>query len=197
MNITHGDVQRAILERCEATGVKLLILDNLSTLASGMKENDADDWDMVGRWLLDFRRRQIAVIVIHHAGRNGEMRGTTKREDDAFWIIALEDARQSADDRRGARFVSRFTKQTRNTPEEIPPYEWHITPAGENGLIQVTHKLATGTDLLRQLIEQGITDCSELAEELNVSKGTVSKWAHRGVQEGWLDKSGRAYVLRA
>ncbi|HWB59842.1 MAG TPA: AAA family ATPase, partial [Chthoniobacteraceae bacterium] len=196
MNITHSDVQQAILQRCEETGVKLVILDNLSTLASGMKENDADDWDMVGRWLLDFRRRQIAVIVIHHAGRNGEMRGTTKREDDAFWIIALEDARQGSDDRRGARFVSRFTKQTRNTPEEIPPYEWHISQNQESGLIEVTHKLATGTDMLRRLVEQGVSDCTDLAEELGVSKGTVSKWAHRGVKEGWLDKEGRAYILK-
>ena len=197
MNITLPEVQLAILERCVATGVKVLILDNLSTLASGMKENDADDWEMVGRWLLDFRRRQIAVVVIHHAGRNGEMRGTTKREDDAGWIIALDDARQAADDRRGARFITRFSKQTRNTPEEIPPFEWHIEPASESGLITVTHQAAHGTNILRRLIEEGITECSELAEELKVSKGTVSKWAHKGINEGWLVKEGRCYALRA
>jgi len=197
MNITHTEVQQAILERCEATGVKVLILDNLSTLASGMKENDADDWEMVGRWLLGFRRRQIAVIVIHHAGRNGEMRGTTKREDDAGWIIALDDARQAADDRRGARFITRFSKQTRNTPEEVPPFEWHISPDNGTGIIKVHHRLATGIDLLRKLVEEGITECSELSEELGVSKGTVSKWAHKGILDGWLVKQGRCYTLKA
>ncbi len=37
-------------------------------------------------WLLDLRRRKIAVVIVHHAGRSGEMRGTSKREDNVFWI---------------------------------------------------------------------------------------------------------------
>jgi hypothetical protein len=75
-----------------------------------MKENEADSWELVNNWLLDLRRRKIAVVIVHHAGRSGEMRGTSKREDNVFWIIALDDARKDADDKRGARFVSRFTK---------------------------------------------------------------------------------------
>ena len=64
-------MQQAVTERCIATGVKVLILDNLSTLASGMKENEADAWELVNNWLLDLRRRKIAVVIIHHAGRSG------------------------------------------------------------------------------------------------------------------------------
>src|SRR5207302_2651011 len=109
INITRPEVQQAITERCVATDVKVLILDNLSTLATGMKENDADAWELVNNWLLDFRRRKIAVVIVHHAGRNGEMRGTSKREDNVFWIIALDDAKKNADDKRGARFISYFT----------------------------------------------------------------------------------------
>ena len=105
LNIASRDIQDAITKRCINTGVKVLILDNLSTLASGMKENEADSWEKVNPWLLDLRRRKIAVIIIHHAGRSGEMRGTSKREDNVFWIIALDDAKKNADDKRGARFV--------------------------------------------------------------------------------------------
>src|SRR5439155_8612856 len=47
INITRPEVQQAITERCVATDVKVLILDNLSTLATGMKENDADAWELV------------------------------------------------------------------------------------------------------------------------------------------------------
>jgi len=42
LNIADPEAQRAITARCMNTGVKVVFLDNLSTLASGMKENDAD-----------------------------------------------------------------------------------------------------------------------------------------------------------
>jgi putative DNA primase/helicase len=38
LNITKPEVQQAITQRCVNTGAKVLILDNLSTLASGMRE---------------------------------------------------------------------------------------------------------------------------------------------------------------
>lgn len=84
LNITSPEVQNAITRRCVAIGTKVLILDNLSTLASGMKENDADSWELVNNWLLELRRLKIAVVILHHAGRSGEMRGTSKREDNVF-----------------------------------------------------------------------------------------------------------------
>jgi len=195
LNITKSDVQQAITQRCINTGVRVLILDNLSTIATGMKENDADAWELVNPWLLDLRRRKIAVIIVHHAGRSGEMRGTSKREDNVFWIIALDDAKKQADDKRGARFISRFTKPSRNTQEEIPAYEWHIVSDPATGIVSVAHKQAQSLDIFRRLIEDGVTECSQLAEELKVSKGTVSKWAKKGFDEGWLTKNGREYVV--
>ena len=48
---------------------------------SFLKENDADAWELLLNWLLELRRRRIAVIIVHHAGAAGQrMRGTTKRE---------------------------------------------------------------------------------------------------------------------
>jgi AAA domain len=114
LNITQPAVQEAILKRCIRDNIRLVILDNLSTLASGVKENDSFEWERLHNWLLQFRRHKIAVILIHHAGRSGELRGTSKREDAAFWIISLDDAKKHADDKRGARFISRFTKPSRN-----------------------------------------------------------------------------------
>jgi AAA domain-containing protein len=45
LNITNREIQQAITETCVASGVKVLFLDNLSTLASGMRENEADSWE--------------------------------------------------------------------------------------------------------------------------------------------------------
>lgn len=102
LNIATPEVQNAILTRCLNLGVKLLILDNLSTLASGVKENDSFEWEQLHNWLLQFRRHRIAVILVHHASRGGYARGTSKREDAAFWVIALDDTRSRSNHRFGA-----------------------------------------------------------------------------------------------
>jgi hypothetical protein len=195
LNITRPEVQSAITQRCIREKVKVVIIDNLSTLASGMKENDSFEWEQVNNWLLQFRRHKIAVILVHHAGRSGEARGTSKREDATFWVIALDDAKKQTDDKRGARFISRFTKPSRNTQEEIPAYEWHVMTDCITGEISVACKLAQSMDVFRRCIEEGVTDCTQLAEELKVSKGQVSKWAKKAIGEGWLKKQGREYAL--
>ena len=196
LNITDPAVQEAILEGCIRDNIRLVVLDNLSTLASGIKENDSFEWERLHNWLLQFRRHKIAVILIHHAGRSGEIRGTSKREDAAFWVISLDDAKKHADDKRGARFVSRFTKPSRNTQDEVPAFEWHIVTENDwTGELTVGCKPAQSLVVFRRLIEGGVTECSQLAEEMRVSKGTISKWAHGAIKEGWLQKDGREYKL--
>src|SRR5438874_8008281 len=164
LNITNPEVQQAITQHCIASGIKVLILDNLSTLARGMKENEADSWELVNNWLLDLRRRKIAVVIVHHAGRSGEMRGTSKREDSVFWIIALDDAKKNADDKRGARFVTRFTKPSRNTQEEIPPYEWHLVTENANAKVTISYEKTQSLEVFMQLITDGVTDCADIAD---------------------------------
>ena len=44
-------------------------------------------------------------------------------------------------------------------------------------------------------IEYGLTSAGGIAEEMHVSKGTVSKWAKRAIEAGWLKKNGREYAL--
>src|SRR5262249_15058735 len=174
---------------------KVLILDNLSTLASGMRENEADSWELVNNWLLDLRRRKIAVIIIHHAGRSGEMRGTSKREDNVFWIIALDDAKKNAEDKRGARFVSRFTKPSRNTQEDVPAFEWHFVTDEVTGEVSISHGLAQTMDVFLGLIEDGVTECGHIAEEMKTSKASVSRMAKEAIKSKKIIKVGREYFL--
>ena len=195
LNITDRATQEALTDYAVRQGVKLLVLDNLSSLASGMSENDGDEWEMVLAWLLDLRRRGIAVVIVHHAGRNGLMRGHSRREDAAFWILSLTDAKSSHADPRGARFVSRFTKPSRNTQQHIPAIEWHYQTEESTGEVRRSHRVADNLELLRQMVAEGITSCSDLAEEMGISKGQVSKLAAKGVRAGWLRKQGKDYAI--
>jgi hypothetical protein len=194
LNVANREIQQAITQRCMASGVKVLILDNLSTLASGMRENEADSWELVNNWLLDLRRQKIAVVIVHHAGRSGEMRGTSKREDNVFWIIALDDMKKNADDKRGARFVSRFTKPSRNCQDEVAAFEWHFVTE-HSGEVTISHKVAQSLDVFRQVIADGVTDNQQIAQEMKVSPATVSRFAKKAIDAGWLKKRGRNYEL--
>ena len=72
------------------TGVKLLVLDNLSTLCRTGKENESQSWQSMQSWLLDLRRRGMAVLLVHHAGKSGDQRGTSAREDIMDTVISLK-----------------------------------------------------------------------------------------------------------
>ena len=195
LNVTNREIQDAITEKCIANGVKVLFLDNLSTLASGMRENEADSWELVNSWLLDLRRRKIAVVIVHHAGRSGEMRGTSKREDNVFWIIALDDAKKDADDKRGARFISRFTKPSRNTQEEVPAYEWHFVTDEATSVVSIGCKLAQTMDVFLGLIEDGVTECGQIAQEMKSSPASISRLAKKAIDAGKIIKVNREYML--
>ena len=193
INITDPQVQSAITDLCLDLGFKVLFLDNLSTLASGSDENKGTDWEMLQPWLLNLRRRKIAVVFIHHAGRNPkEMRGHSKREDAAFWVIRLERT-EEGEPRVGAKFISRFTK-CRNAANEPTAYEWCYLPNGEQ--TQVTYRVMAAIDVFKQLVADGLTKCADIAAEMEVSKGYVSKLARQGERAGWLTIAGGTYKFR-
>ena len=189
--LSETTMQKAVTDLCVAEGFRVVFLDNLTTLFGRVRENVADDWrDFVEGWLLELRRRRIAVVVVAHAGRNGEMRGTSKREDTAFWQIVLDPVEKCATE--GAQFVSRFTKN-RNPKADPPPLNWHFKPDGAK--VMPTWREADPLQILRGWIEDGLDSCSEIAEEMGVTKGAVSKLAKRAEKAGWLRINHRRYTI--
>lgn len=196
LNLALPVVQDAVLEMCKKERLEVMVLDNLSCLFTGINENDADAWEKVLPWLLALRRERITVIFVAHAGRNGLMRGTSRREDAAFWIIRLDEAKALGDDaEQGARFISRFVKNRNSTDEECPSLEWRFRKPGADGRIGVSWKKLSLTELFRECIEDGIVSATDIAAELEISKAATSRLATKAIKEGWLKKDGRDYVL--
>ncbi|CAN7476646.1 AAA family ATPase [Phyllobacterium sp. LjRoot231] len=69
--------------------VELMFLDNLSAL-TGTPENSDEGWHKIQGWLLYLKRKGVAVIFVHHAGKTGIQRGTSKKEDLLDTVIALK-----------------------------------------------------------------------------------------------------------
>jgi hypothetical protein len=195
LNLTSPAVQDALMEYCLSHKIEILFLDNLSCLFSGIKENDADDWELVLPWLLRLRRNRIAVVLVAHSGRNGFMRGTSRREDAAFWMLQLTEAKDVGEIQNGAKFVCRFVKNRNATEEECPPLEWDFVKSKAETKAHVSWKKLSTHQLFRQLIENGLTRATDIAEEMGFSAGQISKLAKKAIDAGWLEKDGREYKL--
>lgn len=100
----------------------LVVVDNLSTLCRGVKENEADSWAPVQAWCLSLRRQGKSVLLIHHDGKNGGQRGTSKKEDVLDTVIGL---RRPPDynSEEGARFEIYFEKARGFFGPDAEPFE--------------------------------------------------------------------------
>ncbi len=105
--------------------IGLLVLDNISTLCRTGKENESQSWQPIQTWLLGLRRRGIAVLLVHHAGKSGDQRGTSAREDIMDTVISLRRPKiyNMAD---GARFQIHLTKARSIAGKDALPFEVHL-----------------------------------------------------------------------
>ena len=94
INISNTEMQKEITAIIEKKGIKLLILDNLSTLTT-LDELDAASWNVIQEWLITLRKKGVAVIIVHHAGKSGNQRGISKREDILDLVINLRNKTSS------------------------------------------------------------------------------------------------------
>ncbi|MEJ6645582.1 MAG: AAA family ATPase [Akkermansiaceae bacterium] len=190
LNLADPTQQDALKEQCLAEKIDVLIIDNLSTAFKGLNENESDSWEQVSPWLLELRRHGIAVVLVCHAGRNGNIRGTSRREDMAHWILSLEESDTGQEE--GHEFKTRFTKQRNCTASDVPALAW-MMKEGDAGM-QIT---TTTIDLLSQMIELihgGMSSASDIAQELGKAKGTISKWAKKAADEGKIRISNGRYL---
>jgi len=93
----------------------LLIIDNLSAWTSSSRE-DAASYGPIKTWLTHLRARDIAVLLVHHASKQGVQRGTSIREDLLDYSILLSKDRQPSP-RNGTSFIVTHTKVRELLPD--------------------------------------------------------------------------------
>ena len=148
--------------------VDLIIVDNISTLCRFGAENNADDWTVVSNWALKMRRLGKSVVFIHHAGKGGQQRGTSKREDILDVVLSLRKPKCS--NAVGASFEVHYEKKRHLLDEQAVPF---VASLAEGRWLHNTLENDTVTRVLR-LKSEGLTQ-SEIALELEVHKSTVSR----------------------
>jgi putative DNA primase/helicase len=171
-NIGDDEGQERLLPHL--AGVELVIFDNLSTLASGIRENEADDWAPIQRFILRLRRRGIGVLLIHHAGRNGQARGTSKREDILDTVIALRRP-DDYDPAHGASFEIHFEKSRGFWGPDAEPFEASLDVT--NGVARWgIGEIACGRKNEALVMFAAGDKVPAVVAALNVPRATVYRW---------------------
>jgi len=106
-----------------------IIVDNLSTLVRTGKENEAESWLAVQGWALEMRSRGKSVLFVHHAGKGGQQRGTSRREDVLDLVMELRHPVDYRSD-QGARFEVHFTKARHLTGNDAASFEAQLASDG-------------------------------------------------------------------
>jgi putative DNA primase/helicase len=88
---------------------RVLILDNISCLFSGIDEDKKTHWEPIGAWLVRLRHRGVTTLLVHHAGKGGQQRGTSGREDSLDTVIQLNKPADYSQ-QEGCHFEIEFTK---------------------------------------------------------------------------------------
>jgi len=164
--------------------IGLIIVDNISTLTSA-KENEADSWTPVQEWALQQRAKGRTVLFIHHAGKSGAQRGTSRREDVLDTVIALRRPTGYMAD-QGAVFEVHFEKSRGIYGENVKPFEATLTVDDQARMAWAIRSVENSTyDRVVMLTNEGFSQ-KEVASELSVNKSTVSRHVKRAKAAGLI-----------
>lgn len=163
-----------------------VIVDNISTLTRTGRENEAESWLPVQEWALSQRRAGRSVVFIHHAGKGGAQRGTSRREDVLDTVIALRRPQDHQAD-QGARFEVHFEKNRGFYGHDAAPFEAALGAGG-----WTTRDLADA-DMARvvALSAEGLS-LRDIAEETGISKSRVDRMLKKQREGGLMNGVGHA-----
>ena len=112
-------------------------------------------------------------MFVHHAGKGGAQRGTSRREDALDTVICL---RHPADysARDGARFEVHYEKARGFAGDDAAPFEARLEMRDGAAIWTMKSVEDRTTEQIAELKNSGLTQ-REIARELDIGLGTVNR----------------------
>ena len=195
INLADAGWRQAILDTVRRAGDRwdVIFIDNLSSFLPGIRENDSESWGPINAFLLELRWMGKAVIFVHHAGKSGDQRGTSGREDqlDFVWKLTPTPGHNPQD---GCSLEATLTKSRSLTGAEAAPFSFALTSDPDGGLTWVTSGVKESRrEMVIALLGNGIKQ-NEAAGTVAMSKGYVSKIKAGAIRDGILEKNGTTFT---
>lgn len=199
-DLSDESSRETLIYKAKKGKVDLLILDNLSTLATVDDENAAGEFNDTVKFLLRLKQEGIACILVHHSNKTGESyRGSSKIATTFEVIMRLEESSLKATDQPGTtRFRLSWNKfRGRKEGGAGVPLDFALETAlfddEDSGIKAGTSRWITAPAedaRLEQLLELVRTaeykTQRELASALEVNVGTVNKWKTKAIEHGLI-----------
>jgi predicted DNA-binding protein YlxM (UPF0122 family) len=165
------------------TNTKLIIVDNLSCLVStNLDENNDRSWNEVSNWALQKRKSGISVIFVHHAGKGGVQRGTSRREDILDTSILLKHPKDY-EPSQGARFEVHFEKSRHFYGDEVKPFTASLEQNNHKQEWVIQNIIESNRMKAVELHNEGLSNI-EIASELSISRQAIYKHLRKAEEQG-------------
>lgn len=173
--ITTVEGQQEI-DRLIGTDWDLLFIDNYSAWSPDGRET-AESWTPFIRWMLQHKHAGRCVIVIHHSGKNGKQRGSSKHEDALDWSIELNPSERQSND--GSLRFSLIWKKARHLASDQASPITACMEKTEDGVLRWKHKEGLEDEPryaeAKKLKEQGLNN-AQIAKRIGIDRSTVGRW---------------------
>lgn len=161
---------------------ELIVLDNLSSLMRAGVENEGEAWVPMANWALAQRREGRSVLFVHHAGKGGQQRGSSRREDLLDVVIQLKHP-SDYNAEQGARFEIAFEKARGLMGKDVQSIEAQLTQ-GPDGRTWATKEIeGERANRIAEMSKLGMS-AAEIAAELGIHRSNVYRALDKGGGNG-------------
>jgi KaiC/GvpD/RAD55 family RecA-like ATPase len=192
--ITDKDGMRFIQSEVAKQKFDLVILDNFSTLGEVEDENSAASFNAIQQFLLNLKVQGVATILVHHAGKSGDFRGSSKLAATFETIIKLEKVKEEVEHgeaqfrvvwekvraggpKKQVREV--VAKLVSNEGEEQSFQQWEYEAGNLSRLDDMKERMQN-SEFITQV---------EMGHVYGVSKAMIGKDIEKGIRLGlWTDQ---------
>lgn len=181
---------QAAIDALVTPDTALIVVDNLSCFLRSGRENESESWLPVQGWALRHRAAGRTVLFIHHSGKGGTQRGSSKKEDVLDLVLNLKrpiDYEPS----QGACFEVVFEKSRHLTGADTTAFEATLS-TDEHGKQSWIFRDVTETTFERvvSLANEGLSQ-ADIAGELGINKSSVCRHIRKGKEQGKLSEKSK------
>ena len=188
------EIENAIVQIKERTGkMPVVFIDNISCLAGGLKENDADAWSPIINKFVKWKNMGSTVFYFHHLNKGNDSSGSTMQHRTIDMVIRM----RKPDNKQK---IKTFEEQGVQAIVDFPKWRLHDNSkyAQEHMLICEDWKWqkmpvlkADEVDIIKLLKSK--MDVKDISKELDIPAASIYRKINKLKNEGVItdDKVGR------